>query len=99
MEIRILGAHNIESYQTRLTSLLVDGALAIDTGRLTSSLSLNEQQKIAAVLLTHHHFDHSRDLATLAMSARFWGPVKIYALPQTREMVHSCLLDGSGQTS
>ncbi len=63
-------------------------------GGLTSSLSLNEQQGIAAVLLTHNHFDHSRGLATLAMSACFWGPVKIYALPQTREMVHSCLLDG-----
>lgn len=94
MEIRFLGAHNAESQQTRLASLLIDEVLAVDAGGLTPALSLAEQQKVKAVLLTHHHFDHSRDLVTLAWNACSWGTVKVYALAQTREMVHSCLLDG-----
>ena len=71
MEIQILGAHQLESKGTRLTSLLIDGTLAIDAGGLTSALSLPEQEKIKTVLLTHHHFDHSRDLVTLAANTGY----------------------------
>ena len=51
MEIRILGAHNSESDTARLTSLLVDGTLAVDAGGLTSSLSFSEQAKVDNILL------------------------------------------------
>lgn len=96
MEIQILGAHQLESKRTRLTSLLIDGTLAIDAGGLTSTLSLPEQEKIKTVLLTHHHFDHSRDLVTLAANAAFcWqGQVAVYALRYTLDVVSTCLLDG-----
>lgn len=95
MEVCILGAHNIESRETRLTSLLVDGVLAIDAGGLTSVLSLAEQKKIETVLLTHHHFDHSRDLVTLGFNAALWqGHIEVYALRQTLDVLTTCLLDG-----
>ena len=73
MHVRILGAHNIETASTRLTALLVDGRLALDAGALTSTLTLAEQDEIRAVLLTHHHFDHARDLVTLGMNAGIRG--------------------------
>ena len=69
MEIQILGAHLAEVRGARLTSLLIDGVLAVDAGGLTSALSLAEQKRIETVLLTHHHFDHTRDLVTLAANA------------------------------
>ena len=95
MNLRILGAHGNEAKGARLTSLLLDGILAIDAGGLTASLSLAEQEKIRAVLLSHHHFDHSRDLVTLGFNAALWdGQVKVYALKETRDVVVSCLLDG-----
>jgi ribonuclease BN (tRNA processing enzyme) len=63
--------------------LLLDDVLAIDAGGLTSTLSLAEQEKIKAVLLTHHHFDHTRDLVTLGYNAALWdGQVKVYALSE-----------------
>lgn len=68
MEIRILGAHNLESQDTRCISLLIDGVLAIDAGALTSSLSFAEQQKLKAVLLTHQHYDHIRDIPALGIN-------------------------------
>jgi len=95
LEVRILGAHSAEVKGMRMVSLLIDGILALDAGGLTSSLSLSEQQKVRAVLLTHHHFDHSRDLVTLgANGATFPSPVDIYALNQTLELLNFCLLDG-----
>ena len=95
MEVQILGAHSAEAKGLCMTSLLIDGVIAIDAGGLTSSLSLSEQEKVRAILLTHHHFDHTRDLVTLgANGGMFSGPVGVYALSQTLDIVNSCLLDG-----
>ncbi len=95
MELRILGAHSNEAKGTRLTSFLIDGVLAVDAGGLTSALSLVEQEKIKAVLLTHHHFDHTRDLVTLGYNAALWdGQIKVCALSETLNVVIPCLLDG-----
>ena len=95
MEIQILGAHQLESKGTRLTSLLIDGTLAIDAGGLTSALSLPEQEKIKTVLLTHHHFDHSRDLVTLAANTGYrQEQLVVYGLRYTLDIVTNCLLDG-----
>ena len=95
MEIQILGAHQLESKGTRLTSLLIDGTLAIDAGGLTSALSLPEQEKIKTVLITHHHFDHSRDLVTLAANTGYrQEQLVVYGLRYTLDIVTNCLLDG-----
>jgi cAMP phosphodiesterase len=95
LKVQILGAHSGEVKGLRMVSLLIDGILALDAGGLTSSLSLSEQQKVRAVLLTHHHFDHSRDLVTLgANGATFPSPIDIYALNQTLDILNFCLLDG-----
>jgi len=101
VEIQILGAHQLELKGSRLTSLLVDGTLVIDAGGLTSALSLPEQKKIKAVLLTHHHFDHTRDLVTLAANAGYYwqGQLEVYALRYTLDVVTNCLLDGKIYTN
>jgi cAMP phosphodiesterase len=95
MEVRILGAHSGEGKGLRMASVLIDSVLALDAGGLTSSLSLSEQKKVRAVLLTHHHFDHSRDLVTLGANGyHFRAPVEIFGLSQTLEILNYCLLDG-----
>ena len=68
MNIRLLGVHQCESENTRLTSLLIDDGLVIDAGGLTSSLSFTAQQKLRAILLTHQHYDHIRDIPAIAMN-------------------------------
>jgi ribonuclease BN (tRNA processing enzyme) len=94
MNIRFLGAHNYESASTRLATLLIDDILAIDAGAITSSLSLEAQQKIKAILLTHQHYDHVRDIPALAMNLFLSGArTNIYSIPVVYELVTSHLMD------
>jgi len=99
--IQILGAHLAEVKGARLTSLLIDGALVVDAGGLTSALSLAEQKKIETVLLTHHHFDHTRDLVTLAANAGYYWrkQLTVYGLRYTLDIVTGCLLGGKMYTN
>ena len=84
MNIRFLGAHNCESPDSKLISLLIDGVLAIDAGALTSSLSFGAQQRIKAILLTHHHYDHIRDIPMIAMNLFLrQSTINVYSTPPT----------------
>lgn len=95
MKIRILGAHNSETRQARLPGLLIDDVLALDAGSLSSSLSLDEQLKIDAVLLTHRHFDHLRDIPTLGMNCFLnGGNPAVYGSPDTRRALADHILNG-----
>ncbi|OGO07578.1 MAG: hypothetical protein A2Y92_00875 [Chloroflexi bacterium RBG_13_57_8] len=94
MEIRLLGAHNIESKNSQSISLLIDGVLAIDAGALTTSLTFAEQRKLKAVLLTHQHYDHTKDIPALGMN--FWlfdNSIDIYGARTTYEVLASHLVD------
>jgi cAMP phosphodiesterase len=95
MRIEILGAHNTETDNTRLPCVLVDDVLVLDAGGLTSSLSLKRQQRVEAVLLTHHHFDHVKDLIMLGANDTVPpSTVDIYGLKETLDIVYKYLLDG-----
>ena len=95
MDIQILGAHNCESHQLRLTSLLIDGVLAIDAGCLTSTLSLEAQQKLKAILLTHQHYDHIRDIPTISMNYYLAkATINVYALQSVYDTIATHLLNG-----
>ncbi len=95
MRIEILGAHNTETDIARLPSVLVDDVLALDAGGLTASLPLKRQQQIKAVMLTHHHFDHCKDLIMLAANDSLPpSTIDVFGLSDTLETVYRYLLDG-----
>ena len=95
MKVEILGAHNTETDVARLPALLIDDVIALDAGGLTSSLPLDRQHGIKAVFLTHHHFDHTRDLIMLgANDSTPPSTVDVYGLRDTLEVVYMYLLDG-----
>ncbi len=96
MKIEFLGAHNTESQNTRLAGLLVDSVLALDAGSLTSSLSFEKQLALKAVLITHQHYDHIRDLPLLGMT--FYlnsAALDVYATAPVVEAVSESLFGGS----
>ena len=95
MDIKVLGAHNCESQNTKCASLLIDDVLALDAGGLTSSLSFIAQQKIKAVLLTHQHYDHIRDIPALAMNfALQKATLNIYSTSAVRDILATHLING-----
>lgn len=94
MNIQVLGAHNCEAQGYKLGSLLIDGVLALDAGGLTSSLSLSAQRKLKAILLTHRHYDHIRDIPALAMN--FFldeNTIIVYSIPSVHEALVTHLMN------
>jgi ribonuclease BN (tRNA processing enzyme) len=95
MDIRILGAHNRETSSTRCLSLLIDGKLAVDAGGLTSRLALDEQAAIQALVITHYHMDHIRDIPSLALNFyRCQASFDLYATAPVRQAIEKHLLNG-----
>jgi len=93
MEIEVLGAHNLTDASRRLVGLRVDGWLRVDAGSLSAGLPFDEQLKIKAIALTHHHFDHIRDIFTLGLFRSYQGPIDLYATAASQQVLTS-LFDG-----
>lgn len=66
MELRVIGCHGGETPKHRTSAFVLDDRLAIDAGSLTSGMDLKAQCALSAVLVSHAHLDHIRDLATIA---------------------------------
>ncbi len=65
VKIRILGCYGSETLKYKTTCFLINDRVSIDAGALTSSLSIDEQARIDAILITHCHFDHIKDVPFL----------------------------------
>ena len=94
MNIKILGAHMFESKGTRLSSILIDDAMAIDAGGLTSALSFDEQEYIEHILLTHGHYDHIRDVPAIALKNQH-RKINVYATKTTLDVLTTHLINGT----
>ena len=95
MKLRVLGAHNVESRHTRMESHLIDGVLALDAGSLTRSLTHDELRGIRAIILSHRHFDHVKDLLPLGIAIRNEGiTIDVYAIQDTVDAVTDTLMNG-----
>ncbi len=95
MKLTLLGAHQGESKAARFMSILVDGVLAIDAGGLTGALTSEEQLAIEAVILTHRHFDHIKDLPGLAHTRWLHRDLQIHCLPDTRDALRAHVFNDS----
>ena len=94
MNIHILGAHNCESEGSRFVCLLVDDILAIDAGTLTSKLSFQAQQKLKAILLTHHHYDHIRDVPAIAINHLYHhSTIEVFSTKSVRDSLTTHILN------
>jgi ribonuclease BN (tRNA processing enzyme) len=66
VELRVVGCHGGETPKHRTSAFVLDERIAIDAGSLTSGMELKAQNALEAVLVSHAHLDHVRDLATIA---------------------------------
>jgi len=96
MDIRILGAHNCESQNSKCISLLIDETIVIDAGGLTSSLPFSAQRKLKAILLTHQHYDHIRDILAVAMNTFLQKTnINIYSIQPVYDIFTTQLFNGN----
>jgi hypothetical protein len=96
MKIKFLGAHNCETATAGMMCIMIDDRIVIDAGALTRSLTLEEMFQINSLLLTHGHFDHFRDIATLGMNLFLNGrTLDIYGSEDTRASISEHILNGS----
>ncbi len=66
MKLRVLGCSGSDLPGHHLTSFLINDAILLDAGSVTSSLTLEEQQRITDILVSHSHLDHIKDILFLA---------------------------------
>lgn len=94
MKIQIFGAHTIETDKDGCSGIIIDDILAIDAGSLTGKLSIAKQLRLQAVLLTHCHFDHIRDIPILAMNLKLLEKsIEIYTTQSVYETLETHLLN------
>jgi ribonuclease BN (tRNA processing enzyme) len=94
MEVRILGAHVTEIATAKPTALVIDNTLALDAGSLCSGLTMEGQQKLKAVLITHYHYDHVKDLPMIGLNLAYHGCLDVYGTASVFEALSTHLLDG-----
>jgi ribonuclease BN (tRNA processing enzyme) len=95
MKIEILGAHNAEVEDCNYVSILIDDLIAIDAGCLTSTLTAARQKELKAILLSHIHYDHVRDIPAIALNKYTDNSrVKVYATQVTCRGITKYLLNG-----
>ncbi|MDX1500899.1 MAG: 3',5'-cyclic-nucleotide phosphodiesterase [Thermoanaerobaculia bacterium] len=68
-----------------MTSLLINGLVALDAGCLTRALTIERQRAIRAVVLTHSHVDHTASLPFFIENIfpRERSPIDIWASEAT----------------
>ena len=97
MEIEVLGLFGGESPTCRLTCLLINGTVALDTGSLSRALTLDRQVAVKAIVLSHSHFDHTSGLPFFIdnVFGRRDDGLDIYASPQTIYAVRKHLFNSA----
>jgi ribonuclease BN (tRNA processing enzyme) len=95
MKIKILGGHGGQSQGFSTTSFLINDELLIDAGSITSALSIDQQNKIDHILISHAHLDHIKDLAFICDNC--FGlrpsPFKVYTHPTVKKILKDHLFN------
>lgn len=85
MEIRVLGCNGGILPGFRSSSFLINERVLIDSGHVAATLTLEEQNKVRDIFITHFHLDHTKDIAFLTDNA--FGnhdlPITIYGTGET----------------
>jgi len=103
VKIRILGAHGSDLLlasgnnvqRCSCIGFLVDDQLLIDAGTVASALTLDQQQQIKFVFLSHLHLDHIKELPMLAenLSVVLKEPIPVSGIPSVLQGLQTHLFN------
>jgi len=85
MKIKVLGCNGGIIPGTKPPSFLINDEILIDAGHVASELTVDQQDKVRQVFITHFHLDHTKDLAFLSDNAfeRQGLPITVYGSKAT----------------
>lgn len=95
MEIEVLGCFGGVDVKHNPVTFLVDGKYLLDGGSIVKELSLERQQKIQGIFITHSHLDHIKDICFLADNLILMGkgPVNVYGLSEVLLMLKKYVMN------
>ena len=94
MRVRVLGCSGGVAPGRAPSSYLLERGVAVDAGALATALTLDEQNEIRHVLLTHAHWDHCRDLPMHVTNRRQGTPpLVVHAIEQTVHAIRTHLMN------
>jgi cAMP phosphodiesterase len=74
--------------------MLEDGVI-VDAGAVATALTVEEQQHVRHVFLTHAHWDHVRDLPLTVINRAAKTPtLELHGLPETLQVIRTHLMNG-----
>jgi ribonuclease BN (tRNA processing enzyme) len=96
MDVKVLGSFGGQSPGLRLTSLLVNGTVALDAGSLSQALEIEQQVAVRSIVLTHSHMDHISSLPFFVENVFGQGAgIDIYASADTVYAIRKYLFNNS----
>ncbi len=96
MDVKVLGCFGGQSPGRRLTSLLVNGTVAVDAGSLSQALEIEEQAAVRSLVLTHSHMDHLSSLPFFVENVFGQGAdIDIYASADTVYAIRKYLFNNA----
>lgn len=94
MKVRILGCSGGSAQGREPSCYLLERGVAVDAGALASRLTIDEQNDIRHVFLTHAHWDHCRDLPLHVINRREGTPpLTVHAIPETIASIRDHLMN------
>lgn len=95
MKLKIVGAHQGESKTHRFLTVMVDGHIALDAGSVATGLTLEEQEAVRYIFLSHYHFDHMKDVAVIGFNTLFSTTIDVYCLPVVKDVMMAHIFNES----
>lgn len=97
MKIKVLGCYGAEFPGFKTMSFLINDSVLLDAGSVTSSLSIEGQEKISDILITHSHLDHIKDILFLAdnLAGRKKKPINIIGTDEILRIIQGTLLNNT----
>jgi 3',5'-cyclic-nucleotide phosphodiesterase len=84
MKLRVLGCYGGNIPGHGMTAFLINDTVALDAGWVAGALTLQEQERVKDILISHSHLDHTCSLPFL-IDNNFSAPgfsLRIYAIPE-----------------
>lgn len=95
MKVRVLGCSGGSAPGRNPSCYLLEDGVAVDAGALAVGLTLEEQQAVRHVFLTHAHWDHVRDLPLTVINRTAKTPtLLLHGLPETLASIRTHLMNG-----